>query len=87
MNDTPDFLMRTELLLGTEKLDKLRRSHVLVLGVGGVGAYTAEMLVRAGVGELTIVDGDVVEETNLNRQLAARDRRIFWTEKLGRTRK
>ena len=71
MNDTPDFLMRTELLLGAEKLEKLRRSHVLVLGVGGVGAYTAEMLVRAGVGELTIVDGDVVEETNLNRQLAA----------------
>lgn len=71
MNDTADFLMRTELLLGTEKLEKLRRSHVLVLGVGGVGAYTAEMLVRAGVGELTIVDGDVVEETNLNRQLAA----------------
>lgn len=71
MSDTPSFLMRTELLLGAEKLEKLRKSHVLVLGVGGVGAYTAEMLVRAGVGELTIVDGDVVEETNLNRQLVA----------------
>lgn len=71
MSDTPPFLMRTELLLGAEKLEKLRKSHVLVLGVGGVGAYTAEMLVRAGIGELTIVDGDTVEETNLNRQLAA----------------
>ena len=69
--DIPPFLKRTELLFGREKLQKLRNSHVLVLGVGGVGAYTAEMLVRAGVGELTIVDGDTVEETNLNRQLAA----------------
>ena len=71
MSDIPSFLMRTELLLGAEKLEKLRKSHVLVLGVGGVGAYTAEMLVRSGIGELTIVDGDIVEETNLNRQLAA----------------
>ena len=71
MSDTPPFLMRTELLLGAEKLEKLRNSHILILGVGGVGAYTAEMLVRAGAGELTIVDGDIVEETNLNRQLAA----------------
>ena len=71
MIETPSFLMRTELLFGAEKLQKLRNSHVLVLGLGGVGAYAAEMLVRAGVGELTIVDGDVVEETNLNRQLPA----------------
>ena len=71
MIETPSFLMRTELLFGAEKLQKLRNSHVLVLGLGGVGAYAAEMLFRAGVGELTIVDGDVVEETNLNRQLPA----------------
>ena len=71
MIETPSFLMRTELLFGAEKLQKLRNSHVLVLGLGGVGAYAAEMLVRAGVGELTVVDGDVVEETNLNRQLPA----------------
>lgn len=71
MNEIPPFLMRTELLFGTEKLEKLRKSHVLVLGLGGVGAYAAEMLVRAGVGELTIIDGDIVEETNLNRQLPA----------------
>ena len=71
MSDIPPFLKRTELLLGTEQLARLRRSHVLVLGVGGVGGYAAEMLVRAGIGELTIVDGDIVETTNLNRQLAA----------------
>lgn len=72
MNDnTPEFLKRTELLFGREKLAKIRNAHVLVLGVGGVGGYTAEMLVRAGVGELTIVDGDIVEASNLNRQLAA----------------
>ena len=71
MSEIPPFLMRTELLFGAEKLAKLRNAHVLVLGLGGVGAYTAEMLVRAGVGELTIVDGDIVEETNLNRQLPA----------------
>lgn len=71
MNDNPPFLMRTELLFGKEAVSKLRRSHVLVLGLGGVGAYAAEMLVRAGIGELTIVDGDIVEETNLNRQLPA----------------
>lgn len=71
MNEIPPFLMRTELLFGTEKLEKLQQSHILVLGLGGVGAYAAEMLVRAGVGEITIVDGDIVEETNLNRQLPA----------------
>lgn len=60
---------RTELLLGTNKLNKLKNSHVLVVGLGGVGAYAAEMLCRAGIGKLTIVDGDEVELTNLNRQL------------------
>lgn len=64
-----DWLNRTELLLGNEKLAKLKNSHVLIIGLGGVGAYAAEMLCRAGVGELTIVDGDNVELTNLNRQL------------------
>ncbi len=62
---------RTELLLGKSKLDRLRNSHVLVAGVGGVGAYTAEMLARAGVGEITIVDADVVKASNRNRQLIA----------------
>ncbi len=62
---------RTELLLGKEKLEKLKKSHVLIVGLGGVGAYAAEMLCRAGVGNLTIVDGDKVEHTNINRQLPA----------------
>ncbi|HKM93877.1 MAG TPA: tRNA threonylcarbamoyladenosine dehydratase [Prolixibacteraceae bacterium] len=66
-----DWLSRTELLLKKEQLEKLKNSHVLVVGLGGVGAYAAEMLCRAGVGKLTIVDGDEVELTNINRQLPA----------------
>ena len=62
---------RTELLLGKEKMQRLREAHVLVVGVGGVGAYTAEMLCRAGVGEMTIIDADTVNPTNINRQLPA----------------
>lgn len=62
---------RCDLLLGSENLEKLNRSHVLVVGLGGVGGYAAEMLARSGVGRLTIVDGDVVSTTNINRQLIA----------------
>ena len=65
------WLERTELLLGTEKLEILHRARVLVVGVGGVGAYAAEMVVRAGVGHLTIADADCVTESNINRQLVA----------------
>ena len=66
-----DWLERTELLLGKESLGELQRARVLVVGLGGVGAYAAEQLVRAGVGKLTIVDGDVVDSSNRNRQLPA----------------
>lgn len=66
-----DWQQRTRLLLGDEKTERLRRAHVLVVGVGGVGAYAAEMLCRAGVGHLTMVDADTVQPTNLNRQLPA----------------
>ncbi|PKQ68802.1 tRNA threonylcarbamoyladenosine dehydratase [Labilibaculum manganireducens] len=66
-----EWLSRTELLLGNDKLDKLKNAHVLVVGLGGVGAYAAEQICRAGVGEMTIVDGDDIEITNLNRQLPA----------------
>jgi tRNA A37 threonylcarbamoyladenosine dehydratase len=62
---------RTELLLGTAATERLRRAHVLVCGAGGVGAYAAEMLVRAGIGTLTLVDADCVQPSNLNRQLPA----------------
>lgn len=65
------WLERTELLLGSKPLDRLKNANILVVGLGGVGAYAAEMICRAGVGKMTIVDGDVVEETNRNRQLPA----------------
>lgn len=66
-----NWLERTELLLGSAKLEKLKQANVLVVGLGGVGAYAAEQLCRAGIGKMTIVDADVVEHTNRNRQLPA----------------
>ena len=66
-----NWLERTELLLGAEKLEILKNAHVLVVGLGGVGAYAAEMIARAGVGRMTIADADVVGATNINRQLLA----------------
>ncbi len=66
-----NWLERTELLLGKEKLGVLRRAHVLVVGLGGVGAYAAEMIARAGVGRMTIADADTVSLSNINRQLVA----------------
>lgn len=65
------WLSRTELLIGAAKLNQLKQAHVLVVGMGGVGSFAAEFLGRAGVGEMTIVDGDVVEPSNRNRQLPA----------------
>ena len=64
-------LHRTELLIGTEKIQKLQNAHVAVFGLGGVGGYAVEGLVRAGIGEITLIDCDVFSETNLNRQLYA----------------
>lgn len=65
------WLSRTEVLIGKEKIDKLINSHVMVLGLGGVGSFAAEFLCRGGVGEMTIIDGDVVDPSNRNRQLPA----------------
>ncbi|GAB3721695.1 tRNA threonylcarbamoyladenosine dehydratase [Flavobacterium koreense] len=62
---------RAELLFKPEGLNNLKNAHVLVVGLGGVGSFAAEFLARAGVGSLTIVDGDVVDITNVNRQLPA----------------
>lgn len=62
---------RTELLIGKEQLDVLNKSKVLVAGVGGVGGYAAEQLVRAGIGNLTIIDHDRVHSSNRNRQIVA----------------
>jgi tRNA A37 threonylcarbamoyladenosine dehydratase len=66
-----EWLTRTELILGAEGLLKLQTARVLVVGLGGVGAYAAEMICRAGVAEMTIVDGDTIHLTNRNRQLPA----------------
>jgi len=66
-----NWLDRTELLLGKERLEELKFSHVLIVGLGGVGAYAAEMLCRSGIGNLTIVDADTVHASNINRQLPA----------------
>ena len=66
-----EWQQRTELLLGKDKMKRLRHAHVLVVGLGGVGAYAAEMICRAGVGRMTIVDADIVQPSNINRQLSA----------------
>lgn len=69
--ESTEWQQRTQLLLGDEKMVHLRQAHVLVVGLGGVGAYAAEMICRAGVGRMTIVDADTVQPTNINRQLPA----------------
>lgn len=66
-----NWLQRGRLLLGDEKQEKLKSAHLLVVGLGGVGSWAAEMLCRAGVGRMTIVDADVVDVTNINRQMPA----------------
>jgi tRNA threonylcarbamoyladenosine dehydratase len=66
-----NWTVRTELLTGSKGLNKLRESHVLVAGLGGVGSTAAEMICRAGIGNITIVDHDQVQASNLNRQLCA----------------
>lgn len=65
------WLSRSALLVGQEGINKLQQKHVLVIGLGGVGSFAAEFICRSGVGEMTIVDGDVVDPSNRNRQLPA----------------
>jgi tRNA A37 threonylcarbamoyladenosine dehydratase len=67
----PYWMSRTELLLGQENVEALMNKNVLVVGLGGVGGICAEMIVRAGVGSMTIVDGDTVDLSNCNRQIPA----------------
>ena len=67
----PYWMSRTQLLLGDEKMETLLSKHVLVVGLGGVGGICAEMIVRAGVGKMTIVDADTVDLSNTNRQIPA----------------
>lgn len=64
-----DWQSRSRLLIGSEGMERLSKSNVLVAGLGGVGAYAAEMICRAGIGKMTIADGDIVHPTNRNRQL------------------
>lgn len=71
MKEIKPWMGRTQLLLGEEKLSKLINSNVLVVGLGGVGGIAAEMIARAGVGKMTIVDADTVDPTNRNRQIPA----------------
>ncbi|AUC86075.1 tRNA threonylcarbamoyladenosine dehydratase [Polaribacter sp. ALD11] len=70
------WLERTELLVQKEGLEKLQKANILIVGLGGVGSYAAEFIARAGVNRMTIVDGDVFDETNKNRQLPALDSTI-----------
>ena len=71
--------LRSEMLLGREAMDRLRRSHVAVFGLGGVGSYAAEVLARSGVGALTLVDQDAFSESNVTRQLALLEQNGFIT--------
>lgn len=77
----PQWLTRTELLIGPGAIEKLRNKHVLVCGLGGVGAMAAEQICRAGIGHMTIVDGDTVHPSNRNRQLPA----LLTTEGVAKT--
>ena len=62
---------RTERLIGTDNLEKLKNKNIIIFGLGGVGSYTAEALARCGIGKMTVVDKDTVDITNINRQLYA----------------
>lgn len=73
---TSDWLIRTALLVGEEKIEKLQHSRVMVVGLGGVGSFAAEFLCRSGIGQMTIIDGDTVDISNKNRQLPALDSTI-----------
>ena len=66
-----EWLQRTELLIKTIGIKKLQKANILVIGLGGVGSFATEFLVRSGIGKITIIDGDSVDITNINRQLPA----------------
>ncbi len=68
---TEDRFSRTRQLTGNEGIERLRKASLLIVGVGGVGSYAAEAAARAGIGHITLIDGDIVQPSNLNRQLVA----------------
>ena len=86
--DTAPIFDRSSLLIGEENCQKLATAHILILGIGGVGGYALENLARAGIGKLTIIDGDTVDITNCNRQLSAltgtvgKPKTEVWTERI-----
>ena len=67
----PDIFQRAELLLGQQRMERIATARVIIFGVGGVGSWCAETLIRSGIGHLTMVDGDEVVASNINRQLMA----------------
>ena len=71
-----NWLERTELIIDKEKIEKLKRAHILIVGLGGIGSFAAEFIARSGVGTMTLIDGDVFDPTNKNRQLTALDSTI-----------
>ena len=71
-----NWLERSELLIGKEALETLKSSHVLIVGLGGIGSFAGEFIARSGVGKITLIDGDAFDPTNKNRQLTALDSTI-----------
>lgn len=69
-------LIRLEALIGKENIEKLKNLNILIIGLGGVGGYTVETLIRSGIEKITLVDGDIIETTNLNRQIIALNNNI-----------
>ncbi len=76
MNENNSLYSRTEIILGKEKIDKLKNATVIICGLGGVGGYVAESIVRIGVGRVIFIDSDTTDETNLNRQILATQQTI-----------
>jgi tRNA A37 threonylcarbamoyladenosine dehydratase len=71
-----NWLERTELILGEQEMERLKSAHVLIVGLGGIGSFAGEFIARSGIGTMTIIDGDVFDITNKNRQLTALDSTI-----------
>ena len=69
-------LDRLKLLIGEDNINKIKKLNILVLGLGGVGGYTVESLIRCGVGNITLVDGDLIKSSNLNRQIISTSKNL-----------
>lgn len=76
MNEMETIYQRTEILVGKDNVEKLKTKHIVVFGVGGVGSFVVEALARVGIGNISVIDKDVVDITNINRQLIATNKTI-----------